>query len=162
MHSCPGTSAALARHRSLIGHSRKASYLTFPVFDAPSPFGQGSSDIVLKCCPWCAKHFPDTPPPLEAADNPNPIPMRRPGPGVHCCESMNYTLTDEDVIVIYDPGRRLYLRPIFDGSPEMRWLGVTGIVLDFCPWSGDLLPGRIRRDAIEEVPLPPGVTNPRY
>ena len=81
---------------------------------------------------------------------------------MHCCESMNVHLTGEDLILVYDVERRMYLRPIFDGPPEAHFLGRSGISLNICPWSGHLLPGRMPNAAIEEVPLPLGVSNPRY
>lgn len=90
--------------------------------DSPSPFGYGSSVIVLQFCPWCGSHFSDAPPILDPIDSPNPIPAFHPGADVHCCEMMSIPTSGEDLILVYDARSGRYLRPVFDGPPETGWL----------------------------------------
>ncbi|MCM2316483.1 MAG: hypothetical protein NDJ92_15140, partial [Thermoanaerobaculia bacterium] len=142
--------------------TKNATFIDFPVFDSPSPFGHGSSGIVLRYCPWCGVRFSDTPLDIDPMDNPNPILPAHPGAGTHCCEMMNIHTSGEDLIVIYDEVKHLYVRPIFDGSHETAFLGRSGIVLKYCPWSGDVLPSSGDSEALEEIRLPGDLTNPRY
>lgn len=160
MHQCPASAACMALHRSIVSPVKGTSTFNFPVYDAPSPFGHGSSGILVYFCPWCGEHLAD-PPELDEAALDNPIRPLRLGRGDYCCERMNEEMSDEDLILVHDKQRELYIRPLFNGPPERMNLGTTGVALNFCPWSADELPGRTR-DMFSQVPLPYGTTNPRH
>ena len=51
----------------------------------------------------------------------------------HCCQSMEYYLSNEDNIVDYWNKYDEYGIPVHDGGTSM-------IVIEYCPWCGKKLP----------------------
>lgn len=58
---------------------------------------------------------------------------------MHCCESMEYYINQEDGIVTYVPKFREFGIPVHDG-------GSSYIVVDYCPWCGSNLPTSLRNE----------------
>lgn len=116
--------------------------------------------VVIQYCPWCGKEIsPRALKPWKFTTL----------PGSYCCGPMSENVTGEDLVILHNEKYDEYIVPIFDGPPEKRCLGETGVVLRYCPWCGKQLPEGRRPPLSPRDPGHPEVvtydmpaTNPRY
>lgn len=130
----------------MLRHWESGQWL-FIVHDGdPNHNCESDAGVYIAFCPWSGdplEPLPNELPPLlneRYSDSAMPS-----SDGTkYCCRLMDMRVTDEDILVIYDPQTYEYLVPIYDGPKEWGCLGLTGAVLVFCPWCGKKLPETAR------------------
>jgi hypothetical protein len=164
MHECPALASAIKLHPSIIAYWENRSTYVFPLHNGEAPNCRAESGAQLVYCPWCGMRIGPDIEKVDDDDNPNPFRFEGPGRSLHCCETMNETVSSQHLVVAFDAEQRRYLRPIFDGTRRTNCLGSRGVLLRYCPWSADHIAAADESaDFIDLiVPLPGDVTNPQF